>query len=178
MKKFLLFVFAALLMPAIVFGQTTTNQTVITGHVDTVVLAGQTACQSRIYPSLYSLCDNTQSSPMPSVGVFLTGGTPLGHGQAATIAVNGTDVASVPFDTTCNVGDILGDRDGSGNLADLGSFADAGVYAATYGSFSYVGICQGPNAGLNKLYLTVEPGYVFSSTINGNIASRERKEAR
>lgn len=142
------------LLTTVAFAQTTTNQTTITAHVATNVKAGQAACQNATFPTFYTLCDNTVASPAPAIGVFTSAGTAGGRGTQATVAING--VVLVPANGgNCTAGDLIGDVDGSGNLGDLGPPASAS------GPFSYIGICQGDNAALTEMQLTVQPGYVF-----------------
>jgi hypothetical protein len=166
MKKLII---SILFLSAIALGQTTTNQTVITGaRVSVPVLAGQTACQSS--GSIFAPCDNTATNPPAAVGVFLTAGTPGRSGTPATIAVNGIVDAPVSF-LNCGAGDLVGDIDGTGNLGDMGQ------PSTLIGPVSYVGVCQLDNPTLTIMQIVVQPGYVFASSLDPTVTSTVRKRA-
>ena len=129
------------------------------------VTAGQAACIGTYTGSVpgYVLCDNTAVSPAASVGVYLSAGTPptrgvRGSGTYATLALNGQVTVPIPvYGTVFSPGHLVGDIDGSGNLADLGA---PGTTSDIY-ALSYAGFAVSMNASLTQLTMVVQPGFVF-----------------
>jgi hypothetical protein len=183
-----LFAAVLLFLSALAVAQTVTptiNQTSITGKVSMAVLAGQGACQETETGEIsFRPCDNTAVSPSAAYGVFTTSQATVGG--TATIVINGVILTNntIPFyeggppGGNCNTGDLLGDVDGTGNLADLGAPGQQ-FYAFPE---SYVGICQGTAVfhGVPMLEMVVQPGYLFPTVFlyGGDDAVRTKNHPR